>query len=203
MCHSDRQGGCATGARQNGGFTNIMALRESNATVLVDCGLMTSLRSFGKVTFIKMLDASESMQVFVARDDLGTEAYQLFKKYDIGDILGVEGDLFRTKTGELTIRAKTVDLVTKSMLAQGTRAKLYGPNLIGLKRRGFSSQTVGAIKKAYRIIFRSGLMREEALQKASAEFPDVPEVARLVEFVRGTVRGITADAGRSSSGGED
>ncbi|OIO02343.1 MAG: acyl-[acyl-carrier-protein]--UDP-N-acetylglucosamine O-acyltransferase [Desulfovibrionaceae bacterium CG1_02_65_16] len=89
------------------------------------------------------------------------------------------------------------------MLAQGTRAKLYGPNLIGLKRRGFSSQTVGAIKKAYRIIFRSGLMREEALQKASAEFPDVPEVARLVAFVRSTVRGITADAGRSSSGGED
>ncbi|OIO02347.1 MAG: lysine--tRNA ligase [Desulfovibrionaceae bacterium CG1_02_65_16] len=78
-------------------------------------GRMTSLRSFGKVTFIKMLDASESMQIFVARDDLGAEAYQIFKKFDIGDILGVEGDLFRTKTGELTIRAKTVDLVTKSM----------------------------------------------------------------------------------------
>jgi UDP-N-acetylglucosamine acyltransferase len=88
------------------------------------------------------------------------------------------------------------------MLAQGTRAKLYGPNLIGLKRKGFSSATIGAIKKAYRIIFRSGLMRDEALAKALEELPNVPEVARLVEFVRGTVRGITSDAGRGS-GGDD
>jgi len=89
------------------------------------------------------------------------------------------------------------------MLAQGTRGRLYGPNLIGLKRRGFSSASIGAIKKAYRIIFRSGLMREEALQKALTDLPDVPEVVRLVEFMRSTVRGITTDAGRSSSGGED
>ncbi len=46
------------------------------------------------------------------------------------------------------------------MLAQGTRAKLYGPNMIGLKRKGFSAAAIGSIKKAYRIIFRSGLMRE-------------------------------------------
>ena len=89
------------------------------------------------------------------------------------------------------------------MLAQGTRAKLYGPNIIGLKRKGFNSATIGAIKKAYRIIFRSGLMRDEALTKTLEELPDVPEVARLVEFVQSTVRGITADAGRNSSGGED
>lgn len=89
------------------------------------------------------------------------------------------------------------------MLAQGTRAKLYGPNLIGLKRRGFTSATIGSIKKAYRIIFRSGLMREEALKKVEAELPNVPEVARLVEFVRATVRGITADAGKGAAGGDD
>ena len=86
------------------------------------------------------------------------------------------------------------------MLAQGTRAKLYGPNIIGLKRKGFNSATIGAIKKAYRIIFRSGLMRDEALTKTLEELPDVPEVARLVEFVRGTVRGITSDVGKSSNG---
>lgn len=89
------------------------------------------------------------------------------------------------------------------MLAQGTRAKLYGPNLIGLKRKGFSSATIGSIKKAYRTIFRSGLMREEALQKALADHPDVPEVARLVEFMRATTRGITADAGRNSSSSDE
>lgn len=89
------------------------------------------------------------------------------------------------------------------MLAQGTRAKLYGPNMIGLKRKGFSAAAIGSIKKAYRIIFRSGLMREEALAKAQAELPDSPEVARLVEFIKATTRGITSDSGRSSSGGED
>lgn len=89
------------------------------------------------------------------------------------------------------------------MLAQGTRAKLYGPNLIGLKRKGFTTQTIGAIKKAYRTIFRSGLIREEALAKALAEFPGVPEVERLVEFVRTTTRGITSDAGRGASGADD
>jgi len=78
-------------------------------------GRMTSLRSFGKVTFVKLQDASGSMQIFVARDDLGAETYQIFKKFDMGDIVGVEGDLFRTKTGELTLRAKSVMLVTKSM----------------------------------------------------------------------------------------
>ncbi len=89
--------------------------------VFAIAGRVVSLRSFGKVTFIKMQDGSASagcsvnMQVFVARDDLGQEAYQLFKKYDIGDLLGISGDLFRTKTGELTLRAKQVTLVTKSM----------------------------------------------------------------------------------------
>ncbi len=78
-------------------------------------GRMTSLRSFGKVTFVKLQDASGTMQIFVARDDLGAETYQLFKKFDMGDIVGVEGDLFRTKTGELTLRARSVTLVTKSM----------------------------------------------------------------------------------------
>ena len=78
-------------------------------------GRVRSVRSFGKVTFVKLQDPSASMQIFVARDDLGVEAYQLFKKYDIGDILGISGDLFRTKTGELTLRARSVVLVTKSM----------------------------------------------------------------------------------------
>jgi len=84
-------------------------------TVFRVAGRMTSLRSFGKVTFVKLQDASGVMQIFVARDDLGVETYQIFKKFDMGDIVGVEGDLFRTKTGELTLRAKSVTLVTKSM----------------------------------------------------------------------------------------
>ncbi|HEY6010405.1 MAG TPA: acyl-[acyl-carrier-protein]--UDP-N-acetylglucosamine O-acyltransferase, partial [Nitrospirota bacterium] len=75
--------------------------------------------------------------------------------------------------------------------AAGNRAQLYGLNLIGLKRKGFSDQTIATLKKAYKIIFRSGLTQEEALQKTQDEFPASAEVAKLVEFIRTSKRGIT------------
>jgi lysyl-tRNA synthetase, class II len=78
-------------------------------------GRVVSLRSFGKVTFFVLKDATDRLQCFASREDLGQESYQIFKKYDIGDILGVTGGLFRTKTGELTVRADKVILLTKSM----------------------------------------------------------------------------------------
>lgn len=78
-------------------------------------GRVVSYRSFGKVTFFHIQDTSASIQVYAARDELGTDEYQLFKKTDIGDIVGVTGALFRTKTGELTVKTKHFQLVTKSM----------------------------------------------------------------------------------------
>ena len=78
-------------------------------------GRVVSYRSFGKVTFFNLQDRSAKIQVYAARDELGTEAYQRFKKTDIGDIVGVTGGLFRTKTGELTVKTKAFKLVTKSM----------------------------------------------------------------------------------------
>jgi UDP-N-acetylglucosamine acyltransferase len=75
--------------------------------------------------------------------------------------------------------------------AAGNRAQLYGLNLIGLKRKGFSDQTIATLKKAYKIIFRSGLTQDEAVQKALDEFPASAEVATLVEFIRTSKRGIT------------
>jgi len=78
-------------------------------------GRVVSYRSFGKVTFFHLQDCSAKIQVYVARDELGAEAYRKFKKTDIGDIVGVIGTLFRTKTGELTVKTKSFKLVTKSM----------------------------------------------------------------------------------------
>ncbi len=78
-------------------------------------GRVVSYRSFGKVTFFNLQDRSAKIQVYAARDELGTEAYQLFKKTDIGDIVGVTGGLFRTKTGELTVKTRAFKLITKSM----------------------------------------------------------------------------------------
>jgi lysyl-tRNA synthetase, class II len=74
-----------------------------------------SQRSFGKAAFLHIQDATEQIQVFVQRDAIGPEKYALFKKLDIGDIVGVIGGLFRTKTGELTIKAEMRDLVSKSL----------------------------------------------------------------------------------------
>lgn len=78
-------------------------------------GRIMSQRSFGKMAFLHIKDATEQIQVFVQRDALGAEKYAIFKKLDIGDIVGVAGGLFRTKTGELTIKADAVVLVSKSL----------------------------------------------------------------------------------------
>jgi len=75
--------------------------------------------------------------------------------------------------------------------AAGNRASLYGLNLVGLKRRGFSDAVIGTLKKAYKIIFRSGLTQDEATHKVLEEFPDSAEARMLVEFIRSSKRGIT------------
>ncbi len=78
-------------------------------------GRIVAYRSFGKVTFFQVQDVTGRMQCFAAREDLGEADYAIFKKFDTGDIVGVTGSLFRTKTGELTLKAATVRLLTKSM----------------------------------------------------------------------------------------
>lgn len=79
------------------------------------------------------------------------------------------------------------------MLAHGVRGRLMGPNLIGLRRHGFDTTACRALKKAYKIIFRSGLPREKAIEQALAEFPESAEVANMVEFMRGTKCGVAPD----------
>jgi UDP-N-acetylglucosamine acyltransferase len=77
------------------------------------------------------------------------------------------------------------------VMAQGNRAKLYGLNLVGLKRKGFSDAVITTLKKAYKTIFRSGLMQDDALRKTLDEFPDSDEVRMLVDFIRTSKRGVT------------
>ena len=77
------------------------------------------------------------------------------------------------------------------MIAAGDRAKLHGLNSVGLKRHGLSAQTLLALKKAYRIIFRIGLTLNEAIERVKAEVEQVPEVVGLIEFIQSSKRGIT------------
>ncbi|MBQ9537478.1 MAG: lysine--tRNA ligase [Desulfovibrionaceae bacterium] len=78
-------------------------------------GRIITLRSFGKAAFMTIQDHSGRIQCHVTRDILGDDTYKNVKKYDIGDIIGVAGHLFRTKTGELTISCTQVLLITRSM----------------------------------------------------------------------------------------
>lgn len=86
------------------------------------------------------------------------------------------------------------------MLAHGVRGRLMGPNLIGLKRHGFSSEACKALKKAYKLIFRSGQPREKAVQQALEELGEHPEVARMVEFMRDSRNGVAPDYRKNGSG---
>lgn len=78
-------------------------------------GRMMQKRVMGKASFCNVQDLQGGMQVYVARDDLGEEPYKDFKKYDIGDIIGVRGFVFTTKTGEISVHAKELTLLSKSL----------------------------------------------------------------------------------------
>ena len=79
-------------------------------------GRLMSKRGMGKAVFADLQDSEGRIQLYVRIDDVGEEALAVFKKYDIGDIVGVEGEVFRTKRGEISIKAKTITLLSKSLL---------------------------------------------------------------------------------------
>ena len=92
-------------------------LTESGESITVRiAGRMVAKRVMGKASFAHLLDSEGKIQLYVARDDLGEEAYAGFKKWDVGDIIGVEGILFRTRTGEISVHAKSATLLAKSLL---------------------------------------------------------------------------------------
>ena len=91
---------------------NIM---DASPTHVAIAGRMMFKRVMGKASFCNIQDLQGSIQVYVARDAIGTESYADFKKSDIGDIFGVEGFAFRTRTGEISIHAEKVTLLSKSL----------------------------------------------------------------------------------------
>ena len=78
-------------------------------------GRLMSKRGMGKVSFCDLQDKSGRIQIYARRDEMDEEAYNRFKKYDIGDIVGVRGEVFRTQKGEMSIRAHEITLLSKSL----------------------------------------------------------------------------------------
>ncbi len=89
-------------------------LLDLDKTVSI-AGRVMAYRSFGKAGFMKVKDFTGQIQVYAEKNSLSYEDFKLYKKLDVGDIIGVEGSLFKTKTGELTIKAKKIVLLTKSI----------------------------------------------------------------------------------------
>ena len=93
----------------------ILGGKSDSAEHVSIAGRITAFRLMGKAAFVVLLDRSGTIQCYVKRDEIGAEAYTLFSDYDIGDIVGVTGTLFRTTTGEPTVRASSIILVSKAL----------------------------------------------------------------------------------------
>lgn len=89
---------------------------ELEGKVIRLAGRMISRRIMGKASFANLLDQSGSLQLYVCRNDIGDECYADFKKFDIGDIIGVEGVPFTTKTGEISLHVAKITMLSKSLL---------------------------------------------------------------------------------------
>ncbi|RUM40242.1 MAG: lysine--tRNA ligase [Desulfobulbus sp.] len=87
---------------------------EDNGGLYRVAGRVMSLRKFGKAAFFHIQDESGRIQIYARKDLLGDDQFALFKKWDVGDIVGVEGKLFKTKTGELSVEATSLEMITKS-----------------------------------------------------------------------------------------
>ncbi len=85
-----------------------------NQTVSI-AGRMMSRRVMGKASFAHLLDRDGEIQIYVRRDDVGEDAYREFKNYDLGDVIGVKGFVFKTKSGEISVHAQEIELLTKSL----------------------------------------------------------------------------------------
>ena len=91
---------------------NFEELEEKTVRI---AGRLMSKRVMGKASFCNVQDLPGNIQVYVARDSIGEESYADFKKYDVGDIVGIEGFVFKTKTGEISVHANAVTLLSKSL----------------------------------------------------------------------------------------
>lgn len=89
---------------------------ELENTEVAIAGRLMTRRIMGKASFIDVRDGSDRMQVYVRRDEIGDDNYAEFKKWDLGDIIGVKGKVFRTKMGEISVHADEITLLSKSLL---------------------------------------------------------------------------------------
>ena len=122
-------------------------LQGKNEIVHV-CGRIMSMRPQGKAGFIDISDGDHRLQVYVRKDAVGAENFDLYRLFDIGDIIGAEGPIFRTRMNELTVAATCVHHLAKNLLplACRTTATSALSQCIGQRGRAFSGTAIAATK---------------------------------------------------------
>lgn len=121
-------------------------------------GRMMSKRVMGKASFCNVQDLEGNIQSYVARDSVGEEAYKEFKKFDIGDIIGIEGEVFKTKTGEMSVHASKVTLLSKSL--QILPEKFHGLTNTDLRYRQRYVDLIMSPESKETFIKRSQILKE-------------------------------------------
>lgn len=89
--------------------------KEEGEAIYSVAGRIMAMRKFGKAAFCTVADKSGQIQLYIKKDIVGDDSFETFKKWDIGDIVGVEGSLFKTKVGELSIQARSISMISKSL----------------------------------------------------------------------------------------
>ena len=152
-----------------------------NQTVSIAGRLMLK-RVMGKASFCNILDRDGNIQSYVARDDIGEEAYAEFKKYDIGDIIGIKGFVFKTKTGEISIHAKEVTLLSKSLGVLPEKFHGFQDRDLRYRQRYIDLIMNPDVKKTF--VMRSKIIREIRNFLDGRDFIEV-ETPMLVENAGG------------------
>ena len=91
------------------------------------------IRKMGKASFFQVMDSSGKIQIFIRRDDIGDANYSNFKLLDIGDFIGIEGEVFKTKTGEISIKTTVMTILAKSIRPLPVVKEKDGNTLIHLQ----------------------------------------------------------------------
>ena len=99
-------------------------LREENIEVKI-AGRVMTCRVMGKASFVHIQDMSGKMQIYIRRDELGDELYEQFLHWDLGDIIGVQGVVFKTKTDELSIRAQKIVFINQVTIANARKVSWF------------------------------------------------------------------------------
>ena len=145
-------------------------------------GRLMLKRVMGKASFCNIQDRDGNIQSYVARDDIGEDAYADFKKYDIGDIIGIKGFVFKTKTGEISIHAKEVTLLSKSLGVLPEKFHGFQDRDLRYRQRYIDLIMNPDVKKTF--VMRSKIIREIRNFLDGRDFIEV-ETPMLVENAGG------------------